>query len=143
MSIIKWNPQSNQFPFSGLFNEFFRSDISDFINDVQGNIPAANITESDSYYQVELAVPGYSKENFSINLDKNLLILKGRKERKEEDVKYLRKEYSYEVFQRSFYLPQTADLEKITASYEDGILKVVIAKKEEAKVKPVREIKIS
>jgi HSP20 family protein len=78
-------------------------------------------------------------------LNNNVLEISSEKEVKEDkdDEKIMRREFRYSSFKRLFTLPDTADIDKIKASYKDGILNIIIPKKEEAKVKPVRQISIS
>ena len=106
-------------------------------------IPAVNIAETENEFHIELAVPGLKKEDFKISLDKNVLSVSAEKkaENVEEGKKYSKREYSYNSFVRSFTLPETADHAKIDAEYTDGILKLNVAKKEEAKVQ-TREIAV-
>jgi HSP20 family protein len=74
-----------------------------------------------------------------------MLTISSQKETEESDDKknYQRKEYSFQAFVRSFHLPDSAEAEKINAKYVDGILNLVIPKKEEAKRKAIKTIKIS
>lgn len=109
-------------------------------------LPAVNVLENDNEFVIELAAPGMKKEDFRINLENNILTISSeRKEEKEEKKdQYSRREFSYQSFQRSFTLPEYhADREKVTAKYIDGILNIIIPKREEAKPKPAREIEIS
>lgn len=109
-------------------------------------LPAVNVRENDNEFAIELAAPGMKREDFRINLDNNTLTISSeRKEEKEEQKdRYSRREFSYQSFQRSFTLPEyKVDREKVSAKYFDGILHILIPKREEAKPKPVREIKIS
>ena len=105
--------------------------------------PAVNIAETENAFEIELAVPGLKKEDFKINLDKNVLSVSAEKkaENVEEGKKYSKREYSYTSFVRSFTLPEVADQAKIEAEYTDGILKLNVAKKEEAKIQ-TREISV-
>lgn len=102
------------------------------------NIPAVNIVEHDNNYQVSLAVPGMKKDDFKIDVDGNMLTISSEKEetKEEKEKKFTRKEYNYSSFSRSFTLPEEINKEKIEAKYEDGVLKLVLPRKEEAK-KPV------
>lgn len=129
-----------------LVEEFFNGELFPkfFDADSQHSIPAVNISESKDDYKIEVAAPGLSKEDFKINLENNVLTVSSEKEenRQENDDKVMRKEFSYYSFKRSFTLPMTVDSEKIKATQKDGILQVVIPKKDEAKEKPAREIKI-
>jgi HSP20 family protein len=99
------------------------------------NIPAVNITEQKDDYEVALAVPGMKKDDFNIDVDGNMLTISSQKEEKKEEkeARFTRKEYSFSSFERSFTLPDEVNKEKIEARYENGILKLVLPKKEEAK----------
>lgn len=110
------------------------------------SIPAVNIRESQDSFEVEMAVPGMSKKDFRIELDNNLLTIsserKSENEHKEGE-RYTKREFSYQSFQRSFTLPKdVVDADKIKAKYEDGMLRLSIPKKEEAKPRPPKQIDI-
>lgn len=109
------------------------------------NVPAVNIVEGKEEFRIEVAAPGLNKEDFKINLDNDTLTISANKEVKHEenDEKYTRKEFSYTSFSRSFTLPETINSEKIEAVHKDGILTIHVPKKEEAKVKPLREIAVA
>ncbi|MDO8896442.1 MAG: Hsp20/alpha crystallin family protein, partial [Bacteroidales bacterium] len=105
-----------------------------------------NIKEDENGFEVEMAAPGFEKKDFKIDLNNNLLTISSEKKienETKEGQQFTRREYSYQSFSRSFTLPNLVDSEKITAKYENGILKVAIPKKEEAKPKPIKQIKIS
>jgi len=131
----------------GLVEEFFNNDLFPkfFDNGLRTNLPAVNIIESKDDYKIEVAAPGLNKDDFKINLENNVLTVSSEKEEKNEDnnEKIMRKEFSYYSFTRSFTLPLTVNAEKIRATHKDGVLQVIIPKKEEAKEKPAREIKVS
>lgn len=121
------------------FDDFFRPwnewfDRTGF-NGKTFNMPAVNITESKEDFKVSLAVPGMKKEDFNIDLDGNMITISCEKEEKKEekDVKFTRNEYNYSSFSRSFTMPEDVNMEKIDAVYQDGILKLTLPKKEEAK----------
>lgn len=124
-------------------DELFRT--SELIN-WSSTAPAVNIMETDEGFKLEMAVPGMKKEDFNIDLDKDVLTIsaeeKFENEEKDTDGRYTRREFSYSAFTRSFTLPKTIDGEKITATYTDGVLGIAIPKKEEAKPKPPVAIKI-
>lgn len=111
--------------------------------------PAVNIKEQENGFEVELAAPGLRKEDFSVVIDKNVLTissvqngLQEQEERKEKE-KYSVREFSVSSFERSFSLPEnTIDEEKVEASYQDGILRLQLPRKEEKKP-TVKQIKIS
>ena len=98
-------------------------------------VPAVNITDNKDDYQVSVAVPGMKKSDFKIDVEGNMLTISSEKEEssEEKDARYTRKEYSYSSFRRSFALPEEVNQEKIEASYQDGVLKVMLPKKDEAK----------
>jgi len=113
--------------------------------DTRYSLPAVNIVESKDDYRIEVAAPGLNKDDFKINLENNVLTVSSEKEEKHEDKdeKVMRKEFNYYSFCRSFTLPQTVNADKIKANHKDGILFISIPKRDEAKEKPAREIKIS
>jgi len=93
-----------------------------------------------------MAAPGFTKNDFKIELNHDLLTISSGKEitnETREDQQFTLREFSYQSFSRSFTLPNSADSEKIGAKYENGILRVKIPKKEEAKPRPARQIAIA
>ncbi len=130
-----------------LIDEFFNdSYLPRFFNWETGqNMPAVNITEGKEDYKIDVAAPGLNKEDFKISLDNNVLSISSEKEVKNEskDENVLKREFSYSSFSRTFTLPETVNGDKIKATHKDGILSIVIPKRDEAKVRPVKEIKIS
>jgi len=107
-------------------------------------MPSANIKERAEDFIIDLAVPGMDKKDFRVEVENNLLTISG--ERKEENIedneKLTRREFHYGSFKRSFTLPETANSEKIHASYKDGLLSLNIAKREDSKQKPKKQIHI-
>ncbi|WP_257667542.1 Hsp20/alpha crystallin family protein [Parapedobacter tibetensis] len=116
--------------FNPIFNDSFLADR--FIS----RVPAVNVAETNEAYHIELAAPGLEKGDFKINVDGDVLTISAERksETKDESKKYSKREYSYASFTRSFTLPESIDHNKINAQYHEGILKVEIGKKEEAKV---------
>jgi HSP20 family protein len=108
------------------------------------NVPAVNIMEHKDEYKVSLAAPGLKKEDFNIAVDGNMLTISSEKEesKEEKDKKFTRKEYSYSSFSRSFTLPEEINKEKIEAKYEDGVLKLSLPRKEEAKKPSAKQIAV-
>ncbi len=96
--------------------------------------PAANISEFENNYAVLIAAPGFQKEDFSLKVEKDLLTISAKKEQgKEEGEKIIRQEFNFQHFERTFHLTEKIDSTQISASYENGILKVSLAKKPEIK----------
>lgn len=132
---------------SNFFDDFFTRDLFSWpsSSSTGTSIPKVNIYETDTEFHVEMAAPGMTKDDFKVELDNNMLTISSQKESRDEEEKknYQRKEYSFQSFVRTFHLPESAEAEKINAKYADGILNLVIPKKEEAKRKPAKTIKIS
>ncbi len=124
-------------------NDFLRPAFQDRVHN--GTVPAVNVAETAEGYRIEVAAPGLDKSDFKLSLEKDVLTIKVEKIKSSEEVedKYLRREYSYNAFERSFQLPKTIDQEKIDAKYENGVLHLSLPKREEALDKPTREISIN
>lgn len=144
MSLVKF---SNQFP--TLFDRFFDNDLFDWSNKnfslTNTTLPAVNIMEDDNSYQVEMAAPSLNKDDFKIELNNDVLTISSEKKTEnetKEGQRYTRKEFSYQSFSRSFTLPDSVDNDKIKAKYENGVLRVIIPKREDAKPRPVKQIAI-
>ncbi|MBN8862661.1 MAG: Hsp20/alpha crystallin family protein [Sphingobacteriales bacterium] len=107
-------------------------------------VPAVNITEHEKEYQVALAAPGLRKDDFKIDMDGNMVTISSAKEESKEDKdkRYTRREYSYSSFSRSFTLPEDVNRDKIEARYEDGVLTLLLPRKEEAKKPAGKQIAI-
>jgi HSP20 family protein len=134
-----------------LFDDFFNRDLFNWNNsnfsDTNTTVPAVNIRETADSYDVEVAAPGMNKDDFKVELDGNMLTISSEKKQQHEDKeegRFYRREFSYQSFQRSFNLKkEVVDIEKIQAKYENGLLHLVIPKREEVKQKPPRLIQIS
>ena len=132
---------------------FFPSLIDDFIyNDWNikspshsSTMPAVNIKELDSQFEIELAVPGIQKEDFAIEVEEGILSISSTQEEEQvnEKGKFTRREFSYTSFRRSFTLPDSVDPTKIDARYADGVLQVLLPKHKEAQPQPKKLIKIN
>jgi HSP20 family protein len=150
-TLIRTN--GNYFPaLPSLIEDFFNRDLVDSStfnwrsND--GTMPAVNISETNDDYRIEVAAPGMKRESFKVELDNNVLTIASHvdseTESKDEKKDYTRREFNYQSFQRSFSIPESKVMgDKITARYTDGILYITVPKKEEAKVKPARQITVS
>ncbi len=125
--------------FPTLFGDFFRPWNDLFENrDFMGGtlkVPAVNIKETKDDYNLSLAVPGMKKDDFKIDMEGHMITISCEKEesKEEKEAKYTRNEYNYTSFSRSFTLPDEINKEKIDARYEDGVLKLVLPKKDEVK----------
>lgn len=137
MTLVKFNPDKRNSSLLPGFSDVFDSIFNDtFFNDrMVTRVPAVNISETENNYHVELAAPGLKKEDFKLNLERNVLNIAVEQTAGQEDNQknYSKREYSYSSFVRSFTLPESADDSQINASYTDGILRIDIAKREEAK----------
>jgi len=121
-----------------VLSDFFPGYVSSFS-------PEVNILEGDNEFTLEIAAPGVAKDEIQIQVENDMLTISSDKkqEKDEKSDNFLRREFGYRSFKRSFGLPDSVDQDQIKASYKDGVLNVVIPKKEEAKPIPAREIKIS
>ena len=132
-----------------IFDRFFESDLFDWSNRnfslTNTTLPSVNIKETDDAFHVEVAAPGLEKGDFKIEMNEDQLVIRSEKKREtesKEGEQFTKREFSYQSFCRSFTLPHYTDESKIEASYDNGILKVIIPKKEEAKPRPTRIIEI-
>jgi HSP20 family protein len=141
MELVK---RTNRNYFPSVMDELFRPDWFGGKENFSGIVPPVNIRETDSSFEVELSAPGKSKEDFTVDIDNDLLTIASEKneERTENEGKYTRREFSHTSFRRAFTLPETAKEDDIKASYENGILRISIPKKDEALPKPKRSIDI-
>jgi HSP20 family protein len=124
---------------------FFSDTFERMWNDEEVNwMPSVNIKERQDDFRIDLAVPGMSKEDFHVEVDNGILTVRGerKEENEDKDDRVTRKEFHYGAFRRTFTLPEAANPDDIRASYKDGILSLTIAKKEESKRKPVKQITI-
>lgn len=135
MNLLKENNfESSLNQFSKIFDEFFNSSISDVVGaDMILSNPAVNIKETDEFYQLELAAPGLAKEDFKLKIEKNHLKISAelKSENEESENKFVRREFSYQKFHRSFRLAENIDTESINASYNEGILSIALNKIEQ------------
>ena len=128
---------------NNFFDEFFNElpALGKTVNNLFS--PAVNIVETPDAYHLELNVPGRNKEDFNISVDKGLLSISYEKkeEAKKDDVKVVRREFSYQSFKRSFTIDEKINAEAIQAKYENGLLKLLLPKKAEQQ-QPVKTINI-
>jgi HSP20 family protein len=146
MNVVKVNPFFQGRSFSNIIDDVFNRSISDFVgNDFAVSNPSVNISELDDKFVLELAAPGLEKKDFNIALEKGQLTISASKEtntEENESGRWTRKEFNFSSFKRSFHITDVVDAEKIQAEYQNGILSVVLPKKEEAKAKEPKRIEI-
>ena len=130
-------------------NPIFTSLIDDLFhnqdwNHISTNIPATNIVEADDHFDIQLAVPGKKKSDFTIEFEESILTISSETETKytEKEGTFTRKEFGCNSFKRSFSVPETVSADKISARYKDGILMVSLPKKTEALPQPKKLISI-
>ncbi|MDA9250556.1 Hsp20/alpha crystallin family protein [Flavobacteriaceae bacterium] len=148
-SLVNSNSNQNFPTLSNWLDDIFNRDLipSVFTSNFNTGItlPKVNIKETANDFAVEMAVPGLKKSDFQIDIDNQVLSIstetKEDNEHKEEN--YTRREFGYSSFKRTFTLPESVNADKINAIYNEGILSILLPKKEEAKQKPARSIKIS
>ena len=141
MTIIRWN---NRPMFSNMFDEMMERNLSTGFEKNCGCVPATNILEDEKQFEIQLAAPGMKKDDFSLNVENNVLSVSyEKKEDEKQEDKFLRREFGMDSFTRSFSIPKTTDGEKISARYEQGILFISIHKLNPEKAKLSRSIEIS
>lgn len=147
MSLIKFN--RNRLPWlSGDITSWM--DTDDFFEDdfftKKTSMPAMNVKDNDDHFEIELAVPGFSKEEIDVTVADDILSVSASK--KEEDAEekenYSRKEFSYKSFERTLQIPPTVNQkQEVSANYQDGILKLTLQKNKEIKAPQKRKIEIA
>ena len=139
MRIVKYN-NNNVFP--SLINEFFNDDFGmNFLNRSH-SVPSVNSLENNDSFEIDLAVPGMKKEDFTIELNDKVLVISSETSNTMENDKMRLNEFNFSSFQRSFRVPDSVDHDKIKANYKNGILKIKLPKKKESISKPNRVINI-
>ena len=149
-TLVKTNSLFPMTPANTLLDDFFSRDIFDWTDKnfsaLGSNLPSVNLKETDKKIEVELAAPGMKKEDFKVEIDNNMLMISSEKEEEKEEKRkkdnYIRKEFNYQSFFRSFSLPEYVDENKVEANYKDGILHIDIAKKEGSNKKISKKIDI-
>ena len=149
MTLLQTNGRVPKYTLPSLIENLFNRDALDWGSEFSNTgttIPAVNIKETNDSFEVEMAAPGMEKKDFKIELEGNMLSISSEMQERyenQEDENYSRKEFSYQSFYRTFHLPkEVVNADKIQAKYENGLLRLEIPKREEAKQKPVRLIDI-
>jgi HSP20 family protein len=140
MRIVKYN---NNKVFPSLMNEFFNDDLRMNVINNNHSVPSVNSIENDNSFEIDLAVPGMKKDDFTIQLNDKVLVISSENTNSVENNSMSLNEFNYSSFQRSFIVPETVELDKIRANYKNGILKVKLPKKKDSIKKPNRVIDIS
>jgi HSP20 family protein len=139
MSLIKWDPFREFNTLNDRAVNFLSKSWGDPLSTTAWN-PAVDIFESDNEIVIKAELPGVNAKDIEVSFENNVLILKGErrfeKETKEEN--YHRVERAYGNFSRAFSVPFPVNGDNATAEYKDGVLKVVLPKKEEIKPKPIK-----
>ena len=139
MRIVKYN-NNNVFP--SLINEFFNDDFGmNFLNRSH-SVPSVNSVENNDSFEIDLAVPGMKKEDFTIELNDKVLVISSETSNTIENDKMRLNEFNFSSFHRSFRVPDSVDQDKIKANYKNGILKIKLPKRKESISKPNRVINI-
>lgn len=119
-----------------IFSDFFDND---WLVKANSTAPSINVIETEKEFKIEVAAPGMTKEDFNIRIDEdaNLVITMEKKTENEEkkEERYLRREFSYSKFQQTMILPENVEKDDIVAKVDNGVLNIVIPKKEESNVK--------
>jgi HSP20 family protein len=134
MTLVKFNNR----PVNSVFNTVFDDLLNHFPanwKDSSLHYPPVNIHETKEAYHVELSAPGLNKEDFQVKVEEGLLTISFEKkeETKAEDYKTVRREFTQRSFKRSFSIDDQVDADNIQAKYEQGVLKLHLPKKEQAK----------
>ncbi len=150
MNLVRFNSpyrSVNQNLVDQLFSNFLRNDYhEDHLNNCNCK-PATNIFETEKEFKLEMLLPGFKKEDVQLNFHENVLTVKvelpKKEENKEQEYKYEHREFEVYSFERKFKVPNTVNADNIAAHFENGILELVLPKKEEALPKPPVDIKIA
>lgn len=142
MTLVRFKNNPASTSFNNFMGDFFSTMPSLFRDDF--NVPGAkhfvpvNIKENEQGYVLEVVAPGLEKEDFTINLEQNILTISAEKKAETENAngKDIRKEYKYQSFKRSFTVDDNINAESISAKYVNGVLTLNLPKKEEVKEAP-------
>ena len=134
MTLVKVNNNGHRV-LSNFVDEFFQGFPAGLGREDSLSFPPVNVHETTDAYHLELAAPGRTKEDFQLTIDKGQLTISfdRKEEAKSEDYKTIRKEFSFKSFKRSFNLDDKIDANAIQAKYENGVLKLLLPKKNEVK----------
>lgn len=135
MTLVRWNQPTLANWMDDFFSRVGTNGASIFE-------PAVNVIENKDVYELQLAIPGYSKDEVKLTIENNTLTISAEyEENKEESTPYSRREFIKTSFERSFTLPRSVDQDKVEAKFENGILNVKLPRKGDLVVK--KEISIN
>ena len=140
MRIVKYN-NNNVLP--SLMNEFFNDDLRMNFFNRRHSVPSVNSVENNDSFEIDLAVPGMKKDDFTIELNDKILVISSDNSDYDQNERTRLNEFNYSSFQRSFRVPESVELDKIKANYKNGILKIKLPKRKDSITKPNRVIDIS
>lgn len=128
--------------FPSLINNYFNQEW-DFKIPNHNSLPAVNIKELDTHFDIHLAVPGMKKSDLEIEVDNGLLSISSSTNNKDiTEEEFTRREFSFNSFKRTFTIPDSVDPSKVDASYSNGVLQLSLPKRKEALPQPKKVIKI-
>lgn len=140
MRIVKYN-NNNVFP--SLMSEFFNDDLRMNFFNRRHSVPSVNSVENNDSFEIDLAVPGMKKDDFTIELNDKILVISSDNSDYDQNERTRLNEFNYSSFQRSFRVPESVELDKIKANYKNGILKIKLPKRKDSITKPNRVIDVS
>ena len=146
MSIIKYDPFRELRSLQDEMNRLFMTNLPRSVAQEDlasgGWSPSVDIFESENEIILEAELPGLSRDDFEVSIENNVITLKGKREfeKRDEGDNYHRVERSYGAFTRSFSLPRTVSAENTTADFKNGVLRVSLPKREEAKARKIEVI---
>jgi len=137
---VKRRPSNRLFMphFGNILNEVMNSSIDNIVKNAphRNSTPSVNVKSTKDHYQLEMALPGFSKDEVAIQIDKNIITISSKKESTDGD-KFRLREFNYGPFERKFHLPKNVDQNNIEAIFKNGILALTLALKPEAKPKAI------
>ena len=134
MTLTRFNPMAPAIRFQNLdkfIADVFKTPVFNDDAKTWTATPSVNVAENDTEFRLEMAAPGLAKEDFKVNIEDNILTISAEKKVKNETKdgeKFLRREFGYSMFKRSFTLPETIDIANIKASYDNGVLQLNLPK---------------
>jgi HSP20 family protein len=139
-SIVRWDPFQEMADFRRLFDQPFEAPVQPGLPAELSWRPLADVSETKDGFNVKVELPGMKQADIAVSVEENVLSIKGERKRETETSEegYSRIERVHGSFERQFTFPTTADMDRIDATYRDGVLEIRLPKKEEAKPKTVK-----